>query len=277
MHRGTIVLVDIKQSRVVIAADSRVATIGEKPDDHRCKITALGEKMIFAAAGIAGSNHTVLKSLNWDASKDAVEAFKTIHNTVPPKINDPVEAVAAEWEKKMKVRYTREERTALIDLLGSTTNDVLLDSVFVGLDAHGQITARELSFTFNRARAQKGGFAPVISSNQLWTIPAAMTLKAMGHSEIALEFASQASPRANIEFRRWQLEMLNRRNEDPDVLYLEHLIHLEITYATPNAGVGGDIDIASLDSGGTIQWIRRKRECPEDSLTLARSGPQKSQ
>lgn len=265
VDRGTIVLIDISQSRVIIAADSRSSPSGRILSDHACKITALGKKMLFAESGIAGSNHTVLKSLNWHASDDAVAAFKRVVSKAPAKDGDLVTAVAAEWEKKMKVRHTRDERTA--GFLDDVPTDVLSDSVFAGLDDRGRIMAREVSFTFDRAEAQKKGFSPVVSKNQPWIVPAEMTLKVMGHSEVALEFASKSSERALVEAQRWQLEMQSRRNEDYYVSYLKHLIDLEATYAIPDAGVGGDVDIATLDSGGTIRWVRRKKDCPEDSLT----------
>ena len=81
MHGGTIVLADISQSRAIIAADSRSSEEGRSPNDHHCKIAALGKQMLFAASGIVSSHHTLLVSLNWDAYADAVKTFEQVRES----------------------------------------------------------------------------------------------------------------------------------------------------------------------------------------------------
>jgi hypothetical protein len=256
-EHGTIVLVDISQTKAIVAADSRGSTPGELPDDHECKIVALGDKMLFAAAGVFRNPHYPSKAMNWSASSDAVEIYRNVRIA---KSDDALAMVAAEWAKKMKAHYAFEEKHNLRNLLEATTTDALLGAVFVGLDNRGTIEARELSFTFDREKARKLGFSDLKSSNQPWLATPAMVLKALGHAEIANEFAYKTTPRAEVEDQRWRLEPPSH-SEDPDALYLEHLVNLEISYATADAGVGGNVDVALLVANGTIRWPHLKKEC----------------
>jgi hypothetical protein len=115
--------------------------------------------------------------------------------------------------------------------------------------------------TFDRLSVEKSKIPKVSVVNSLWPTTNEIAFKAMGHPEVANEFASLVTERSQIEARLWDLELRKHLLEDIDVLYAIHLVELTIKYAKPEWGVGGPVDVAELIPGRDIVWIRCKTEC----------------
>src|SRR5579863_4036214 len=72
---GTIIAATGSEKEIVIAADSRKSGTDFYTDDE-CKISAFGDKIIFAASGRTGGRHN--PSAFWDAYAIAGEQYKML-------------------------------------------------------------------------------------------------------------------------------------------------------------------------------------------------------
>jgi hypothetical protein len=271
LSHGTVVVLSVSENRAIVAADSRGLTDGDPPNDHICKIAALGEHLLFTEAGVDGEVHTVLTSFNWSVQDEAVRAFLAVQH-IRPAVSPGrmTSAVIAAWAKRAKRRYEDSEKRIYEDLLSLPTN-LLLDAIFVG-SFGGKLEVQEVSITFDKELLKKHHFAPVmISKPQAWTITSEVNLRATGHREIADEFSGETSLRAKQEALRWNVQMFGKSSTDIETLKLQHLIDLSITYAPYEWGIGGAVDEVELTPGTNVNWIHRKTECPENSAAV---GPQ---
>jgi len=258
LKHGTIVVFGVSRNKVIVAADSRGLEEGKPPDDHVCKISSLGGQILFTGSGIGRNEHTVLKTRNWSVFEEADRAFRKIPKSSSQSGN-LVDKVSDAWLAAMKPKYAgllKSDPTQLLDESG----EVLFAAVFVAFDARGRLDARQINVTFRRSDEESGIFTPVVDGSH-WDVAPQTEFKVIGHGEIAYEFAAESSPRARMEAIRWQSELLKHPGEDPDVLQAVHFVELTETYAPPEWGVGGPIDVAEILPGTGIQWIRRKPEC----------------
>lgn len=259
---GTVIVFGVSRNKVVAAGDSRGLVEGEKPDDHVCKITALGTRLLFTESGTPEERHTILTSKNWSASKQAFRAFEDFQTSRTK--TDAIDEVSADWLKAMSRIYSRLLNSQREKLL-ARDGDVLLTSVFLGLDENGQIKAREIGISFDRA-AERRGVPKLVVVNQLWEITDQNVFKVTGHFEIAYEFQAQTSPRARIAAQRWQLELNKHFGADADVLTAVHLLDVSESFAPEDWGIGGPIDVAEMLPKTGVRWIHRKPECPAEGV-----------
>ena len=235
----------------------------EEPNDHVCKITALGTRLLFTQSGIAGNTNTKGGSNNWMGSTEAFRAFTHFQNS---KANmDAVDQVSADWTKTMKAIYSRMlklDRESGVSPYG--LEDVLTRSVFIGLDPHGQVKVREIDISFDRGTFEKSGIVIISASNQLWDIASQMQYKAIGHIKISDEFANATSSRAMLDANYWKSEMNKPGSEE---LYAAHLVEVTEDYAPRDWGIGGAIDVVEMLPNEGVHWIRRKPDCPSDGVS----------
>jgi hypothetical protein len=271
---GTTIVFSVSQQKLVVAADSRDLADGSDRTDVRddaCKILAIGKNLLFTGAGLVAERHTRLTSLNWNAFEEVVRAFSKYEKSGSTHTSqDAVDGAAARWMIAAEQEYSQMQRRDVRGFLSSTTNDTVVDATFIGQDSSGKIKVREVSVTFDRNRARKGGYGPISARNQLWEIPQQAVLKAAGHAEIAYEFSGQLSDRARREAQKWEAEILRRPREDRDVLNVIHLVRLSELYAPKEWGVGGEIDVLEITPTNGGHWIRRKPECPERGIRKMR-------
>ena len=83
----------------------------------------------------------------------------------------------------------------------------------------------------------------------------------IGHTEIVIEFASLLSPRAKLEAVRWKP---SRKDLDYNVAKMMRLVELTEKYQTGPPTVGGLVDAVQLSKDGTLRWLDRKANCPEN-------------
>jgi hypothetical protein len=259
---GTVIVFGISRDKVIVAGDSRGLIAGEAPNDHMCKIVALGTRLIFTQAGVTEDIHTVAVSKNWSAAKEASRAFDTFQKSNAKA--DPIDQVSGDWLVSMKKIYSRLLRTNRQEIL-DRDGDTLIASVFVGLDIGGHIKARQIIISFDRA-AEQSGTPKLIVDNQLLEITDQNTFHLTGHGEVAYEFWVQSSTRAKIDWQGWQLELGKHLGEDADVLNAVHLVDVSESYAPADWGIGGAIDVAEIFPNTGVHWIHRKPECPAQGV-----------
>jgi hypothetical protein len=259
---GTLIVFGISRDKAVIAGDSRGLIKGRPPIDHKCKITALGTRLLFTESGTAEDIHTVDVSKNWSSAREASRAFETFQKSNAG--TDPIDQVSSIWLISMEKMYSELLRTMQQEILAHPGNK-LITSVFVGLDAGGHIEARRIVIRFDRA-AEESGTPKLSVDNKLWDVTNDMDFKAIGHTEISDEFVFKTSERAKIDAQHFALELRNHRGEDLDALIAIHLVDVSETYAPADFGIGGPIDVAEIFPNTGVQCIHRKPECPAEGV-----------
>jgi hypothetical protein len=249
----------VSRDKIIIAADSRELVEHKEPNNHACKIVALGPRLLFAESGITGINHAKEAPDNWTGSKEAARAFSLFENSKSQA--DVLDQLSNDWVKAMKERFARMLR--LDQQLGVRqygTENGLTRAVFVGLAKNGQIVVRELGIFFDRAVFEKSGDVKLWATNELWDITDQVQYKAMGHIKIADEFAHAASSRGLLDAQYWKSKMTETGSEE---MYAAHLVEITEIYGPEEWGVGGPVDVAEMLPSKGLQWVRRKPGCPE--------------
>jgi hypothetical protein len=238
---GTLIAMEVSQGRVVIAADSR----GGKAPDNSCKMGILSKRILFVEAGIA-AQHSEVKELGWNMMGLARSVVAKA--SAQPKLQD----IATTWARQAQQKFS--QGIHLNPDFYRSFNNTLLDSAFMALDSAGEIEVQEVSLTISPK-------LEVLVRHIPWTLPAEFELHALGHSEIAAEFAALASERARIEQDRWKMHLRSAFNMDYQAELVKHLVLMTEKYAPHDWGVGGPVDIAEIAKHSGPRWIVRKPEC----------------
>lgn len=263
-HSGTVVIAASSKQRVVVAADSRGLTEGKNPNDHQCKITVLGDKLILADTGIASYTNPNLKFLEWTASSEAAEALRVYHKLISENQGlDEVDVVSAEWGRRLAKRLGDEVSFGVLPPASIPQNNVLTQGLFAGLDHDGEIEIRQVFMRRGLPLAGPDQPGPVYATSQKWDISNKVQFSALGKTGIAAEFITGETERARAEARNWQRELEKDPSNDPVVFEAIQLVKLSITYLPPEAGVGGEVDVVELDAHKGVHWVVRKQDCPE--------------
>jgi hypothetical protein len=88
IESGTVILIGYSKNKIIVAADSRMADEGKAPSDDKCKITALGNKIVFTApdnrlrktSRCRGAQRCVSVSLDIFAQKSSTPSDLATHS-----------------------------------------------------------------------------------------------------------------------------------------------------------------------------------------------------
>jgi len=254
---GTIVMVGLSKEELVIAADSRNIIQG-RPDDSACKIVALGHRLIFTAAGMAGEGdpaHPI-----WSATDEARRAFGLTQSDSSTDGKTEVVKTAEVWAAAISQDLKSAIKRSPTIITGFFENLILI-GIFGGLDRIDQPEFAAVTLTYNRLASQPE--EPVID----WTIneykftgPGGVVLQPYGDVDVFKEIEAGQTERAKIESVERQRII---DSHDPRAVETITIRAAEKTIAFSTDGkVGGEVDAVSLRASSGVRWIRRKTNCP---------------
>jgi hypothetical protein len=142
---GTLIVLNASDEEIVVAADS-LSRNAVSQFDNRCKITSLGDQVIFASSGSTGYGPTNGQPLNWDAHKIAQNIFLVLSRE---KATDPMPIrLAKAWGKELQGKLAgdlqRDREGALFGVEGNT----LTSAVFAGFhDGAPLIVTAAITYT----------------------------------------------------------------------------------------------------------------------------------
>jgi hypothetical protein len=254
---GTLILLDSSPDEIVVAADSRAYSASTQ-FDNRCKITALGNQVIFAASG-----KTALPSadarIEWDSHTIARDIFRRLR---AKKTNQPMPMrLAKAWgrqvQKKLELDIQRDRK----ETLSGVKDDLLTSALFAGFDQNAPYIVTGF---ITYGRAPNGSMYTHFSIGAVSRRAAAVQL---GKTDIATELFAQKTERA-IQWRKsLRIENADDRIAIPVISALQFSIE---NYPPIDLGgrmvpaLGGPIDAVRLTRTQGIQWIQRKPNCPEN-------------
>jgi hypothetical protein len=254
---GTLIVLNASQNEIVVAADSR--SLSEVAQfDNRCKITALGNQLIFAASGDTGYGPTDGRSLYWDAHTIAQMIFLRLYREKTAK---PMPVRLAEtWGKEVKSKLKSDLKRDKQGTLCGVEDNTLTSALFAGFyDGSPFIITGAITYSIS----PNGVVATSFSITNIFRRPQAVFL---GREDIANELFTGKTPRS-VQWRQ-SVAMMTTPSDDAIALPAIEAIRFSIEhYPLKNIGgellppIGGPIDAVRLTQAKGVEWIQRKESC----------------
>jgi hypothetical protein len=244
---GTIIVFELTNDGMFIAADSR-ATFQDRPaEDNHCKIAAINQGTIFAVGGAAAYPADSVDPVHsWDAIHEARLASDATNGRVFANAQDVAVSIADIWARSMErnwnmvnIWYPEKVREANKRGKGVLTS---------GLFATGKKGAVSLAARYIKFNGSV--YSEVVPIADICTNGKPCGL---GELDIFFEFLLRTSDRAKKE----------KALPTSPILQVMRLVHLTIAYDRSGT-VGGPIDALQLRPDGRVTWSRQKKDCPEN-------------
>ena len=267
-QHGSIGVIYYTPEKLVMAADSRVlitpaATLFGTPavsgtSDNECKISALGNTVLFVSTSITRVFGYGPLVPDWDNTTSARAAFDKI--TSGGTARGRVEEIANEWSTQISIRFNglaALRPDAFQQMLNSTGAGAITAAYIGGLDNAGNPKLYDIVVLPNTLPT--GVVAPV---HKVPTCPYHnfCPVGVRDGLSIVSEFAEGITDRAKKESSEWKPPR-RAPQRDYDAHRTKRMVELVIRYHD-GTDVGGPIDFAQLQRDGTLRWISKKDNCP---------------
>lgn len=259
--RGTVAVVYYTSGKLIIAADSRAQLDGGDAtvhEDNECKVAALGDKIVFVAAGFTGydRNGPADKLATWRASGEAHEAFSDVLTQLQNKANKSLVAlIAARWGERVRSHIADLYAIRPKAITDSLFEGLLTTALFSGADADGHLTVLIVQLRLGTGGIEVVGPKEVAANG----CPPC----SLGRGSILFEFFNKTTERARDEAARWEIRKRQLSTTEFDRLWTIRFVDLTILLYPDPREVGGFIDALELTPKG-VTWIQRKDSCPEN-------------
>jgi hypothetical protein len=259
---GTLVILTSSQDELVMAADSMSHSSTMEFKD-RCKITALGDQLVFAATGNTAYGTSDMRTIYWDGHTIAKKLFT--HLAIKRAAEPMPLRLAKAWGEEMKTKFEAEARKDSASLAFGTDDNVLAAAMFAGfLDHFPYIVITQITYR----KSPQGHYS--FNSEITNTFQRPINIK-IGRTLIADELFDGKTPRAV----QWKYSVgrliVKSPSDDPLGLWAGEAIQYSIDhYPLVNIGgkmlppLGGPVDIVRLRQGKGMDWIRVKDNCPKN-------------
>ncbi len=252
---GTVVIVNFTKDKLIMAADSRASYPNgdQPPDDGHCKISAFGHKVVFATTGAAFRFPSHPTDLAWSNSEIALAAFRSTNHA-----GNSLSEIADEWGKIVRGNWVELYRRnpSAVSQIADPNNGIITAGFFADVE-HGEFVTAAVVLTFSSSRspvlqAQRGTLSDC-------TIISATRLCAMGATAVFDGFVTGESPWKGDE----NVTTSKDSAIDLETMRAIRLVDLTAIHEKKNT-VGGPIDALEIWKDGSIHWVARKKNCPEN-------------
>lgn len=259
LEGGSVLIVTYSPDEIAMAADSRVTNVqtGQFRDNY-CKLSAPGGKVIFGTTGLVESI----------GGFDSIGLFRRIVREMGGDYQDGfVEEIATRWAGEMDQNYAKMPSNLVEQFIGENSGNRALDcTLFAGVEPSG-------SLSLVRARLFYGkpaNGAPAAVRYKIEVIPLEsptpgyLNIAGCGNIDILGQFTPPKTKPNQAEVERWKL-----LTGDVKAQIAVRLVNLTLAREKPEpfgshevVPVGGPIDAAEIQRGGSVKWIQRKSSCP---------------
>jgi hypothetical protein len=261
---GTIIVLDFAKDKLAIAADSRVSFDDRPPQDTHCKIEVFRHRIVFTNMGavMRFKRNPLDASRSWDNSELARRAVREMGD--PAKDPDTeIKDIASIWASSLAVywRSVYQSDRELIDKAAKNAAGIITSAVFAEA-RNGSIHWRTVAVGI------MPDMTPSIQAftgelHDCWPCGQGEKVCAMARPAIPEEFCTQSSQRAKDEAAQWAPSPELAARISRETLHAIRLVDNTIAF-DPIRGLGGNIDALELRNDGTINWVFRKDNCPEN-------------
>jgi hypothetical protein len=256
---GTIVIFNFTEDKVVVAADSLAGNEETGiPDDSHCKIAAFGHKFVFASVGSSGwSNSRGLGPVHgWDNIDLAKQVFHS---------GDDIDLTkfSSLWGTEVKNRWgivNRLDPQRAMNI--AAANDQQFTSA---LFVDKKLRARVVLIRYNRSSPSDPIEVAIGEEKDLsncWPCGQLGNSKicaAGKHLDIAAGFCSKRKHGDAIPIST------RLRKADKSAELTTEIVELtNAAYERTAKDVGGKVDVVTITKDGTIDWLSRKSNCPDN-------------
>lgn len=249
VRKGSIGIIYYSTDKIIIAADSKGSLVNQPPVYTECKVSALGQHIIFFSANLTAWGGG--GPFDWNSTEEAHRAYERLE---PTHENQGLAAhVAVEWASAVTEDIRRIYVSNPQAIINTAENGVLTDALF------GESEGTHLTLFWERIVVNQSSITPIAATPLTPINPVGFV--AAGKREIFDEFTSLTSPRAKREAKEWAKKSLRIRPEDRDLMKAIRLADLTVAY-DQSGTVGGNIDALELRRGGEVRWKQRKDSCP---------------
>jgi hypothetical protein len=244
--KGTIVVFELTDHALFIAADSQVNFENSPPKYDQCKVGTLDQDSIFAMSGATGYYPIGQDDLvsSWDSLAQARLAAEDARKASPPRdAAAAVDAIADNWSRRIEAHW----------------DTVMLshpERVQWAVGQEGRTLANAI-FAVGRGRKIAVSLRSVVVADgaaHVVTLPtdSLCTPKlpcGTGETKVFYEFTRKTSLRSRREPK-----------QPTPLLEVIRLVDLSLAYDTSGT-IGGKIDALELDDAGQVTWYQRKENC----------------
>jgi hypothetical protein len=259
--RGTIVVAAVSQNKAAIAADSRGVEQDGRHMDSDCKISALGNKIVFASAGL---RRTVVLGNQappqiYDSHNIAHLAFSSIFSSKTAVTREAVNTLAHKWSELVVdffAKLASQDPAPTRNFLAALPSMTISGGLFAGVDRDGQITVIQCRVFVEQLSL---GLTPEIKSEvKIVEAGHPISFAVMGRTAIAQEFFLNNTARSRAQVTPWKAALTGKSVEEATSLWAVQLVQWTIRYGPSD--VGGPIDLITINRAG-IKWTNRKATC----------------
>jgi hypothetical protein len=246
---ATSIIVDFTEDRIIIAADSRaIDSQKQAPRDDYCKLTVVGNNILFASAGNTAYLPHDSSDLapEWHAENDATRAFETASN-------HDLQSMGMNWATSVanhfKFLYSINPRKVEEDVARQNGGFVL--GLFAGTDTSGALAVYQVSIfwdNWNKNISVLPLFLPIQARIE--------TLSPQIYSPNATtqELITGQTERAKHATEEWKKRVRGNPKAETGVLRLEFLIDETAKF---DSSVHSPINAVSISSKG-VKWLRNE-------------------
>jgi hypothetical protein len=260
---GSAVAMLFSKDIVVFAAESRLVLSGKniRYRDDGCKVRAVKNKFIFVSGGVSGFEPNPGENGNaWSAYDEPGQ----LAGLIPDATDDPVHLLAELWGKSVEHRLNRAllvNPGPLMHFLQLDSNETFTTGVFAGRTKLGQLVMYKAVLNCDCGGKTRHAFLTILPI----PLPSDSESALMGPKEamdLWGELIKDKSERARIFTQKFGADHAGMKG--PEALGAAAVAGLEfiLKYAQVER-IGGPIDAVEMTSGGDIQWIQRKANCPD--------------
>jgi hypothetical protein len=248
---GTIIVFHLTKDKFIIAADSRAVFKG-KPEDSDCKIAVFHHQFVFATSGASGYRpdegfDPVHAFDNVQEARDAIRQ-RSVLSVKKTLVDDIADAWADSLIKDWQLMYSW--HPDLVIEAATRGKGTLATGMFAGA-VKGETVLVGRAITFSKDRRELIVSAPIPYDCEA-------RLCATGMTEVFDEYTS-FPPQTQRAEREAILKPT--KNETARII---RLVHLSILYTTHKDEIGGNVDALELWNNGSVHWVARKENCPEN-------------
>lgn len=253
VETGTILFINFTPDDLTVAADSR-RTFGDtgKYDDTDCKISAFGNKFVFAMAGgvftDAGRNPRSIARQIWTTESRTEESATKL-----------VPAVAEKWTTRMEQVYA--ESGEVGNVRKHTGGEVLANAFFAATDGEGRMALVAVNIDFDGRLFDTYGQVRVTHDIQNFAID---SWASAGLDEVADEYRLETSDRARKYMARFRTEISALTPREQRAKLATKFVELSIRLHPRKAELGLPVDVLQLKPVVGITWVSLKTNCPQN-------------
>jgi hypothetical protein len=261
---GTIVILDFAKDKMAIAADSRITFNDKPPDDSFCKIRVFRHRILFAQMGsigyVRGSNDPFPGWYNAPLALRAVREMGSPDKDPDVEIKD----VSSIWATSLALYWNRALKTNpdVVYRTAKPGGDIITGAVFAEA-RNGSIHWRTVFVGLNPTLNPPAVQAFSGELHDCYPCGEGEKVCAMARPIIPAEFCTQSSARAKDEAAHWNPSPELESWVALETLHAVRLVDLTIAF-DPIGNLGGKIDTVELGNDGTIHWVFRKPNCPDN-------------